>query len=265
MMNKENLTYQELANTTLEDAGLSIGTMNRLYACGIYTLADVLTRTDDELLSIRYFGQKNLNELHSIIDSYENKEIHTGMKDTEIMTIGMNSEEKNQFIKKYTSELLSKTIEETSLGNDIAEELRKHNITRVSDLVKFTKSDLLSIKNMPRYICREVNDFFEHSGTALKLGMTDEDINTLSILAENESSNQLESNNEEEQIVILHEEISNLEAEKRAKEERLAVLNQLLEQKKQLKAQNKSLDQQIAEVENKLGIGNEMKISGISR
>ncbi|MGB9857102.1 MAG: DNA-directed RNA polymerase subunit alpha [Dictyoglomaceae bacterium] len=48
---------------TLEDLGLSTRAYNALRMAGIHTLEDLLTKTEEELMNIKNFGQKSLQEL----------------------------------------------------------------------------------------------------------------------------------------------------------------------------------------------------------
>ena len=55
------------ANLTLDDLKLSVRTLNALKRANIHTVAQVLNTTDDELLGLRNFGQKSLDELKAAL------------------------------------------------------------------------------------------------------------------------------------------------------------------------------------------------------
>ena len=58
------------ANMTLEDLHLSVRTLNALKRANIHTVAQVLATNDDDLLGLRNFGQKSLDELKAALTEH---------------------------------------------------------------------------------------------------------------------------------------------------------------------------------------------------
>ncbi len=56
-------------NMTVEELNLSARTLNCLKRTGLDKVGDVLQYPEDELLKIRNFGKKSLDELHAKFDS----------------------------------------------------------------------------------------------------------------------------------------------------------------------------------------------------
>ena len=62
-------TTPSAANMTLDDLKLSVRTLNALKRANINTVAQVLATPDNDLLALRNFGQKSLDELKAALDA----------------------------------------------------------------------------------------------------------------------------------------------------------------------------------------------------
>ncbi|HMA34558.1 MAG TPA: DNA-directed RNA polymerase subunit alpha [Chloroflexia bacterium] len=59
------------ANMTLEDLKLSVRTLNALKRANINSVAQVLATSDNDLLALRNFGQKSLDELKAALEAHD--------------------------------------------------------------------------------------------------------------------------------------------------------------------------------------------------
>lgn len=65
---EETLRIRQLLNTRVDELELSVRSSNCLRAANIQTLADLVHKTESEMLKYRNFGRKSLTELNAILD-----------------------------------------------------------------------------------------------------------------------------------------------------------------------------------------------------
>jgi DNA-directed RNA polymerase subunit alpha len=65
---EETVRIRQLLKTRVDELELSVRSSNCLRAANIQTLADLVSKTESEMLKYRNFGRKSLNELNSILD-----------------------------------------------------------------------------------------------------------------------------------------------------------------------------------------------------
>jgi len=65
---EETIRIRQLLKTRVEELELSVRSSNCLRAANIQALADLVSKTESEMLKYRNFGRKSLNELNAILD-----------------------------------------------------------------------------------------------------------------------------------------------------------------------------------------------------
>jgi DNA-directed RNA polymerase subunit alpha len=65
---EETIRIRQLLQTRVDELELSVRSSNCLRAANIQTLADLVSKTESEMLKYRNFGRKSLNELNTILD-----------------------------------------------------------------------------------------------------------------------------------------------------------------------------------------------------
>ena len=73
---EEVLRIRQLLKTRVDELELSVRSSNCLRAANIQTLADLVTKTESEMLKYRNFGRKSLNEISTLL---EQMDLHFGM------------------------------------------------------------------------------------------------------------------------------------------------------------------------------------------
>lgn len=73
---EEILRIRNLLKTRVDELELSVRSSNCLRAANIQTLADLVTKTESEMLKYRNFGRKSLNEISTLL---EQMDLHFGM------------------------------------------------------------------------------------------------------------------------------------------------------------------------------------------
>lgn len=67
-LDEESLRMRHLLLTKLSDMGLSVRAYNCLKAADIYTFADLVSYSRNELMKFRNFGKKSLNEIDQLVE-----------------------------------------------------------------------------------------------------------------------------------------------------------------------------------------------------
>ena len=67
-MDEETVRMRTLLKTRVDELELSVRSANCLRAAGIETLADLVRRSEPEMLEFRNFGRKSLTELHEVLN-----------------------------------------------------------------------------------------------------------------------------------------------------------------------------------------------------
>ncbi len=65
---EETIRIRQLLKTRVDELELSVRSSNCLRAANIQALADLVSKTESEMLKYRNFGRKSLNELNAILD-----------------------------------------------------------------------------------------------------------------------------------------------------------------------------------------------------
>ena len=86
---EEVIRIRNLLKTRVDELELSVRSSNCLRAANIETLADLVTKTESEMLKYRNFGRKSLNEIGTLLESMD---LHFGMD----ITPYLEPEKKNQ-------------------------------------------------------------------------------------------------------------------------------------------------------------------------
>ena len=74
---------KEALNKPLEELELSARAINCLKEAGIETIGQLVTKTEEELLNVRNFGTKSLNEVKEKLEQF-NPRLHLGMRPDEL-------------------------------------------------------------------------------------------------------------------------------------------------------------------------------------
>lgn len=86
------IAYKTIYKTKISELDLSVKVHNSLLRAGIFTIEDVINKSDKELLNVRNLGEKLLDEIREKIKQYEcNLENKKGIKlRTEIQDLGIS-------------------------------------------------------------------------------------------------------------------------------------------------------------------------------
>lgn len=63
-----NMEVYKLLNTRLSEFNFSVRAINPMYACGVYTIGDLIRCTPKKLMDCRHFGKKTLREVNELLE-----------------------------------------------------------------------------------------------------------------------------------------------------------------------------------------------------
>lgn len=91
-VDEETESLRKLLETNVEELELSVRSGNCLKAAKIKTLADLVQKTESEMLKYRNFGKKSLAELAKVLEGYS---LHFGMDVSKVLAKDKDEEEKD--------------------------------------------------------------------------------------------------------------------------------------------------------------------------
>jgi DNA-directed RNA polymerase subunit alpha len=165
---KKRDKFQQVLDMPISDFELSVRSRNCLKKMGIKTLGDLTRITESELLSYKNFGETSLNEIKIIMTSkglrlgqaVEDKasrkaaSILPGESDTEVPSADQT--------------LLVKSIDDLQLSVRSRKCLQRLNVNTVGDLLSYSESQLMSVKNFGQISLKEVLDKIQEMGLSLR-------------------------------------------------------------------------------------------------
>ena len=148
---KNNLIPSDVDGMTIEEMNLTIRSYNCLKRAGIRTVADLRSRTPDDMMKVRNLGRRSLEE---VIDK---------MKELGVEFSSGEDEEEN-------ASMPSGDIDEKISILDLGFELRTRNclwragIYTLGDLVSRTPEDMMKVRNLGRKSLEEVCEKMKELG-----------------------------------------------------------------------------------------------------
>jgi len=159
--------FQQVLDMPISDFELSVRSRNCLKKMGIKTLGDLTRITEAELLSYKNFGETSLNEIKIIMAS---KGLRLGQavedkasKKAASILPGSSSEPSGA-----DQALFGKSIDELQLSVRSRKCLQKLNVNTIGDLVNYSESQLMSVKNFGSVSLKEVKEKLTQMGISLR-------------------------------------------------------------------------------------------------
>jgi len=151
--------FQQVLDMPISDFELSVRSRNCLKKMGIRTLGDLTRITEAELLSYKNFGETSLNEIKAIMTSKglrlgQAVEDKASKKAAAILPGGGAVSP----VTTADQALLSKSIEDLQLSVRSKKCLQKLNVVTIGDLVNYSESELMSVKNFGSISLKEVKE-----------------------------------------------------------------------------------------------------------
>ena len=156
---ENNVTLVDL-DMPIERMDLSIRGFNALRRSGIETVGDIIDKTESELIELRNFGGKNLEELVAKLESMGLK-LKGEVKQEVEPKDSNNSKENKTFY-------LDMPIEEIGLSTRAFKALIRSGIKNVGDIVELTENQVMNISGLGTKSFNEIVDKINSMGLNLK-------------------------------------------------------------------------------------------------
>ena len=165
---RQDVKTSEILNIPISDFELSVRSRNCLSKMGIFTLKDLITKTEQELLSYKNFGETSLKEIRAMLSK---KGLHLGMTRVEEQPLAdrikMNAQLYSQE-KEYDLDEMDTAIEELDLSYRTKSALHKMGFESLRDITMRTGTDLESNPNFSAACLQEVNALLEEKGLSYR-------------------------------------------------------------------------------------------------
>lgn len=169
----------EKDNTSLsvDTLNLSVRSSNCLRKAKIRFLSELLTKSDEELLSLPHFGQKSLREIRAKLDAFRPLQKQKSAprfclkKDNSSHKIDLHADE---IIKKLTTRVSDLVLSVRSRGG-----LKKMNIVFLWQLAQLTKKELFEVNNLGRKSINELQETLANFGFWLGMKFTPEQLSRI--------------------------------------------------------------------------------------
>jgi len=161
---KEHDRLEAVLRIPVNDFELSVRSRNCLAKMNVRTLADLVRKTEAELLAYKNFGETSLREIKTLLES-------KGLR------LGMHRDEDQRKARAQRLRLgggenpvLSKPITDLELSVRSRKCMQRLNVETVGDLIEKTEADLLATKNFGQTSLNEVKSKLAEMALSLKSG-----------------------------------------------------------------------------------------------
>jgi DNA-directed RNA polymerase subunit alpha len=152
---REREKMEKIMRTSVNDFELSVRSRNCLAKMNIFTLGDLLSITEQEMLSYKNFGETSLKEVKEMLAL-------RGLR------LGMNREGDDRLITKADQKVLGESIEKLELAQKAGAVLDSLGVTRIGDLVQYTDLDLYKVANSGQSVVQELATALGAFGVTLR-------------------------------------------------------------------------------------------------
>ena len=149
----------------IERMDLSVKGFNALRRSGVETVGDIILKTESELMELRNFGRKNLEELVAKLESMGLKLKEEVKKENEVEEVVPKDSKNSQENKTF---YLDMPIEEIGLSTRAFKVLIRSGIKNVGDIVELTENQVMNIRSLGTKSFNEIVDKINSMGLKLK-------------------------------------------------------------------------------------------------
>ncbi|MBF0245040.1 MAG: tetratricopeptide repeat protein [Planctomycetes bacterium] len=165
---QQDIKTNEILAIPISDFELSVRSRNCLSKMGIYTLRDLITKTEEELLTYKNFGDTSLKEIRAMLTK---KGVHLGMTRVDEQPLAdrirMNTQVYS-FDRNYELDQLDTPIEELNLSYRTKSTLHKLSFESLRDITMRTGADLENNPSISPACLQEINALLEERGLSYR-------------------------------------------------------------------------------------------------
>ncbi len=160
--------FQQVLDMPISDFELSVRSRNCLKKMGIKTLGDLTRITEAELLSYKNFGETSLNEIKAIMTS-KGLRLGQAVEDKASKKAAAILPGNGPSLPSGADQaLMAKSIEELQFSVRSKKCLQKLNVMTLGELMNYTESQLMSVKNFGSVSLKEVKEKLTSMGLTLR-------------------------------------------------------------------------------------------------
>ncbi|MGE4619665.1 MAG: DNA-directed RNA polymerase subunit alpha C-terminal domain-containing protein [Planctomycetota bacterium] len=157
---KDDVRKQQVLQIPVTEFELSVRSRNCLQKMGIYTLGDLVSKSEAELLSYKNFGETSLQEIRKILNQ-KNLRLGEGVRSDDTRLLAVNGE---------AASLLGEPVSILELSSRSQRCMDRLEIETISDLLQRNELELVSQKNFGVTSLNEVKKKLNERGLNLTSG-----------------------------------------------------------------------------------------------
>lgn len=140
---REREQMQKILKTSVNDFELSVRSRNCLAKMNIFTLGDLISITEQEMLNYKNFGETSLKEVREMLDA-------RGLR------LGMLREDEDRGLSKSDQKMLGEPIEKLELSSRSAQVLESIGCKRIGDVTQRSDLELYRVPGSGQSVVQEV-------------------------------------------------------------------------------------------------------------
>ena len=140
---REKDRMQKILRTPVNDFELSVRSRNCLAKMNIFTLGDLISITETEMLNYKNFGETSLKEVREMLTQRN-------------LRLGMLRENEDRGLTKADQKMLAESIDRLELSDEATKVVQTLGFTRIGDLHNFVDLDLYRVAGSGQSVVQEL-------------------------------------------------------------------------------------------------------------
>lgn len=166
---RKEMKWGKLLSTPIAEFQLSVRSRNCLAQINVATLGDLVRKTEEELLTVRNFGETSLKEIRELLQSKGLRLARPGEAGTEPV-LPADVPAPMPSVARPKEDVLQKPVAEFEWSARAKKALESLGVAVLADLTMKTEKELLAIKNFGTTSLNEVKQKLAQFGLSLKEG-----------------------------------------------------------------------------------------------
>ena len=152
---REKDRMSKILKTPVNDFELSVRSRNCLAKMNIFTLGDLISITEQEMLNYKNFGETSLREVREMLDARN-------------LRLGMLREDEDRGLNKQDQKTLQENTDKLELSSRTVQVLQSLNCSTIGDVCQFTDLDLYRTPSSGQSVVQELSTALGAYGLSLK-------------------------------------------------------------------------------------------------
>lgn len=152
---RERERMEKILKTSVNDFELSVRSRNCLAKMNIFTLGDLISITEQEMLNYKNFGETSLREVKEMLDARN-------------LRLGMLREGEDKGLTKADQKTLGESVEKLELSSRSNQVLEHLGCSRIGDVVQYNDLELYRVPGSGQSVVQELSTALGAVGLGLK-------------------------------------------------------------------------------------------------